>query len=262
MTQYTAPLRDMNFVLDELAGLADVAKLPGFEEAGPETVEAILDEAAKFASQVLAPINAEGDAVGCTWKDGEVTTPPGFKQAYGQFVAWGWNGLNCPHHFGGQGLPKLVASPVSEIVMSANLGLSLCPVLTSGAVRGGWQMFGASSISQRNRRISRRACGGTLGAPSRSRGADAHLPAEAFADTHSQRTVKTAAVAVSAWGRTPALYRVAGGLPSIGRVAAHIPGHQRPCIASLSARRETPPRHRSRALSAPAVGYPYRATDR
>ncbi len=89
MTQYTAPLRDMNFVLNELAGLAHVAKLPGFEDAGPETVEAILDEAAKFASQVLAPINAEGDAVGCTWKDGEVTTPPGFKQAYAQFVAGG-----------------------------------------------------------------------------------------------------------------------------------------------------------------------------
>ena len=134
MTQYTAPLRDMNFVLNELAGLARVAKLPGFEEAGAETVEAILEEAAKFASQVLAPINAEGDAVGCTWKDGEVTTPPGFKQAYAQFVAGGWNGLNSPQHFGGQGLPKLVASPVSEIVMSANLGFSLCPVLTSGAI--------------------------------------------------------------------------------------------------------------------------------
>ena len=85
MTQYTAPLRDMNFVLNELAGLAHVAKLPGFEEAGPETVEAILDEAARFASQVLAPINAEGDAVGCTWKDGEVTTLPGFR---GRTACW------------------------------------------------------------------------------------------------------------------------------------------------------------------------------
>ena len=152
MTQYTAPLRDMNFVLNELAGLAHVAKLPGFEEAGPETVEAILDEAAKFASQVLAPINAEGDAVGCTWKDGEVTTPPGFKQAYGQFVAGGWNGLNCPHHFGGQGLPKLVASPVSEIVMSANLGLSLCPVLTSGAIQA---LLLSGSESQKERYLHR-----------------------------------------------------------------------------------------------------------
>ena len=152
MTQYTAPLRDMNFVLNELAGLAHVAKLPGFEEAGPETVEAILDEAAKFASQVLAPINAEGDAVGCTWKDGEVTTPPGFKQAYAQFVAGGWNGLNCPHDFGGQGLPKLVASPVSEIVMSANLGFSLCPVLTSGAIQA---LLLSGSESQKERYLHR-----------------------------------------------------------------------------------------------------------
>ena len=134
MSQYTPPLRDMNFVLNELTGLAQVAELSGFDEAGPETVEAILEEAAKFASQVLAGINAEGDAIGCTWKDGEVTTPPGFKEAYAQFVAGGWNCLNSPPHFGGQGLPKLVASPVSEIVMSANLGFSLCPVLTSGAI--------------------------------------------------------------------------------------------------------------------------------
>ncbi len=152
MTQYTAPLRDMNFVLNELAGLAHVAKLPGFEDAGPETVEAILDEAAKFASQVLAPINAEGDAVGCTWKDGEVTTPPGFKQAYAQFVAGGWNGLNSPQHFGGQGLPKLVASPVSEIVMSANLGFSLCPVLTSGAIEA---LLLSGSDSQKERYLHR-----------------------------------------------------------------------------------------------------------
>ena len=152
MTQYTAPLRDMNFVLNELAGLAHVAKLPGFEEAGPETVEAILEEAAKFASQVLAPINAEGDAVGCTWKDGEVTTPPGFKQAYAQFVAGGWNGLNSPQHFGGQGLPKLVASPVSEIVMSANLGFSLCPVLTSGAIEA---LLLSGSDSQKERYLHR-----------------------------------------------------------------------------------------------------------
>ena len=152
MTQYTAPLRDMNFVLNELAGLAHVAKLPGFEEAGPDTVEAILEEAAKFASQVLAPLNAEGDAVGCIWKDGEVTTPPGFKEAYTQFVAGGWNGLNSPQRFGGQGLPKLVASPVSEIVMSANLGFSLCPVLTSGAIEA---LLLGGSESQKERYLHR-----------------------------------------------------------------------------------------------------------
>ncbi len=92
MSQYTAPLRDMNFVLNEIAGLAQVAGLPGFEEAGPDTAEAILEEAAKFASQVLAPMNADGDTVGCKWHDGNVTTPPGCKEAYAQFVAGGWNG--------------------------------------------------------------------------------------------------------------------------------------------------------------------------
>src|ERR1700739_3453547 len=100
MSQYVPPLRDMNFVVKALAGLAQVAALPGFEDAGPDTVEAVLDEAAKFASQVLAPINAEGDKVGCTWSDGQVTTPPGFKEAYTQFVAGGWNGLNSPQRFG------------------------------------------------------------------------------------------------------------------------------------------------------------------
>ena len=134
MSQYTAPLRDMKFVLNELAGLSQVADLPGFEEAGPETAEAILDEAAKFTSQVLAPLNKQGDSVGCTWNDGSVTTPPGFKEAYAQFVTGGWNGLAFPQEFGGQGLPRVVASPVMEMVMSANLGFSLCPLLTGGAI--------------------------------------------------------------------------------------------------------------------------------
>ena len=134
MSHYAAPLRDMKFVVTELAGLAHVATLPGFEDAGPDTAEAILDEAAKFASQVLAPINAEGDRLGCTWSDGEVTTPPGSKEAYAQFVAGGWNGLEFPPQYGGQGLPKLVSSPVKEMVMGANLAFSLCPLLTGGAI--------------------------------------------------------------------------------------------------------------------------------
>ncbi len=134
MSAYAPPLRDMSFVLNELAGLSQVAALPGYEEAGPDTAEAILDEAAKFASEVLAPLNASGDTAGCRWQDGEVTTPPGCKEAYAQFVAGGWNGLGFPQDFGGQGLPKLVASPVHEMVMSANLGFSLCPLLTGGAI--------------------------------------------------------------------------------------------------------------------------------
>ncbi|HZT54610.1 MAG TPA: acyl-CoA dehydrogenase, partial [Burkholderiaceae bacterium] len=111
-----------------------VAELPGYEEAGPDTAEAILDEAAKFASQVLAPMNREGDTVGCKWRDGEVTTPPGNKQAYAQYIAGGWTGLAFPQQYGGQGLPKLLATAVHDIEQSANLGFSLAPGLSRGAI--------------------------------------------------------------------------------------------------------------------------------
>ena len=92
MSDYAAPLKDMRFVLNELAGLGEVAKLPGYEEATPDTVDAILEEAAKFASEVLDPLNYSGDQEGSNWKDGAVTTPKGFKEAYQQFVEGGWNG--------------------------------------------------------------------------------------------------------------------------------------------------------------------------
>ncbi len=134
MSDYHAPLREMNFVINELADLASLARLPPFADANAQTVEAILDEAAKFASQVLAPINRQGDTVGCTWHDGEVTTPPGAKEAYQQFVLGGWNGLSAPAEHGGQQLPRLVAAAVTEMGMAANLGFSLCPMLTAGAV--------------------------------------------------------------------------------------------------------------------------------
>jgi alkylation response protein AidB-like acyl-CoA dehydrogenase len=134
MSEYTAPLRDMQFVLEHLAGLADVAKLPGCGEATPDVVEQILAENARFSSEVLAPLNWSGDQEGSQWKDGEVTTPKGFKEAYGQFVEAGWNALQFPEEFGGQGLPKLVATPVMEMWKSANLSFSLCPLLTTGAI--------------------------------------------------------------------------------------------------------------------------------
>jgi alkylation response protein AidB-like acyl-CoA dehydrogenase len=124
----------MRFVLNELAGLAEVAKLPGCEEATPDTVDAILEEAARFASGVLDPLNRSGDQEGSKWSDGEVRTPKGFRDAYRQFAEGGWNALPFEPDWGGQGLPKLVATPVDEMWTSANMSFSLCPLLTQGAV--------------------------------------------------------------------------------------------------------------------------------
>ena len=134
MSAYQAPLKDMRFVLNELAGLGEVAKLPGYEEATPDTVDAILEEASKFASEVLDPINFTGDQEGSVWKDGTVTTPKGFKQAYKQYVSGGWGALPFDAEQGGQGLPKLVATAVEEMLTSSNMSFSLCPLLTQGAI--------------------------------------------------------------------------------------------------------------------------------
>ncbi len=131
---YQAPLKDMRFVLNELAGLAEVAKLPGYQDATPDTVDAILEEASKFASEVLDPINYSGDQEGSKFADGEVRTPKGFRDAYRKFCEGGWNALPSEAQWGGQGLPKLVATPVQEMWKSANLSFSLCPMLTQGAI--------------------------------------------------------------------------------------------------------------------------------
>ena len=134
MSSYAAPLKDMRFVLNELAGLAEIARLPGFEDATPDTVDAILEEASKFSSEVLDPINYSGDKEGSVWSDGEVRTPKGFREAYRQFCAGGWNALPFEAQWGGQGLPKLVSTPVQEMWKSSNLSFSLCPLLTQGAI--------------------------------------------------------------------------------------------------------------------------------
>ncbi len=134
MSEYKAPVRDMRFVLNELAGLADVARLPGCEEVTAELVDQILEESARFSGEVLAPLNKPGDEEGSHWAEGKVTTPKGFREAYKAFVEGGWNALQFPPEFGGQGLPKLVATPVMEMWKSANLSFSLCPLLTTGAV--------------------------------------------------------------------------------------------------------------------------------
>ncbi|MCF8184442.1 MAG: acyl-CoA dehydrogenase N-terminal domain-containing protein, partial [Polynucleobacter sp.] len=134
MSSYTAPLKDMHFVLTELAGIDKVAAMPGYEEAAPDVVEAILDESAKFTSGVLAPLNASGDQEGAQWADKAVSMPKGFKEAYGQFVENGWNALSCNPAHGGQGLPKVVSAAVQEMWKSSNMAFSLCPLLTLGAI--------------------------------------------------------------------------------------------------------------------------------
>ena len=134
MSAYQAPLKDMRFVLNELAGLSEVAKLPGYADATPDTVDAILEEASKFASEVLDPINYSGDQEGSKWADGAVATPKGFKDAYRQFCEGGWNALPFDAQWGGQGMPRLVSTPVQEMWKSSNMSFSLCPLLTQGAI--------------------------------------------------------------------------------------------------------------------------------
>ncbi|MCZ8251970.1 MAG: acyl-CoA dehydrogenase [Hylemonella sp.] len=131
---YTAPLKDMLFNIKHLARIDEIAKLPGFEDAGYDTAQAVLEEAAKFNEQVVAPLNWDGDRNPSSWKDGRVTTTPGFKDAFRQFGEGGWQGLQHPADFGGQGLPKTIGAACIEMVNSANLSFALCPLLTDGAI--------------------------------------------------------------------------------------------------------------------------------
>ncbi len=134
MSSYVAPLKDMLFVINELAGLDAVSKLPGCEEVNAELVEAVLGEAAKFAQEVLEPLNRVGDQEGSTLANHVVTSPAGFKAAYQQFTAAGWNGLGGLSEYGGQGLPHIVSNPVQEMWNSSNMAFCLCPMLTSGVM--------------------------------------------------------------------------------------------------------------------------------
>jgi len=134
MAEYVAPIKDMQFVLKHLVGLDQVNTLPGWEEVTADVVDAILEEAGKLASEVLSPLNVTGDRTGAKWKDGNVTTPPGFKDAYWQYVNAGWGNIQSPAAYGGQGLPHLIATPVEEMWAAANLAFKLCPMLTQGAI--------------------------------------------------------------------------------------------------------------------------------
>ncbi|HET6600112.1 MAG TPA: acyl-CoA dehydrogenase family protein, partial [Burkholderiaceae bacterium] len=131
---YRAPIQDMLFCMKELAGLEEVATLPGFEDAGIETAQAVLEECARFNEGVVAPLNVEGDRNPSTFQSGVVTTTPGFAQAFRQFGEGGWQGLQHPAEFGGQGLPKTIGAACIEMLNSANLSFALCPLLTDGAI--------------------------------------------------------------------------------------------------------------------------------
>jgi butyryl-CoA dehydrogenase len=144
---YVAPVKDMLFVINELAGLAEVNALPGCEDATPETVEAVLEENAKFCGEVVAPLNVIGDREPSTWADGKVTTTKGFKEAFKAFGEAGWQGVQHPTEFGGQGLPKLVAAPCTEMLHASNLSFALCAMLSDGAIEA---LMTAGSETQKN----------------------------------------------------------------------------------------------------------------
>jgi 3-(methylthio)propanoyl-CoA dehydrogenase len=134
MAEYSAPLRDMKFVIKELVGLDQISELPGCEEATPDLIDAVFEEAGKFAAGALSPLNYSGDQQGCKLDDGVVTTAAGFKDAYREFITAGWTALGGNPQWGGQGLPHIVSGLVSEIWNGANMAFCLCPMLSTGVV--------------------------------------------------------------------------------------------------------------------------------
>ncbi|MDZ7842361.1 MAG: acyl-CoA dehydrogenase [Gammaproteobacteria bacterium] len=134
MSDYNAPIEDMKFVLRELADLDGVAGLAGYEEATPDLVNAVLEEAGKMARDVLAPLNRVGDSEASVLRDGQVVTPTGWKDAWNKFSENGWNSLGFSPDYGGQNLPWLVSTPVQEMWHASNMSFGLCPLLTQGAI--------------------------------------------------------------------------------------------------------------------------------
>jgi alkylation response protein AidB-like acyl-CoA dehydrogenase len=131
---YVAPIKDMLFNIRHLANIDQIAQIPGFEEAGFETAQAVLEECAKLNEGVIAPLNWDGDKNPSSLKDGVVTTTPGFKEAFRQYAEGGWQGLQHPVDFGGQGLPKTIGAACGEMLNSANMSFALCPLLSDGAI--------------------------------------------------------------------------------------------------------------------------------
>jgi 3-(methylthio)propanoyl-CoA dehydrogenase len=172
---YRAPTTDMLFVMKELAGLEAVARMPGFEEAGLDTAQAVLDECARFNENVVAPLDRAGDTDPSSWHDGVVRTTPGFKAAFKQFAEAGWQGLQHPTQFGGQGLPKIIGAACGEMLNSANLSFALCPLLTDGAIEA---LLTAGSPEQQQQFIPRMIAGdwtGTMNLTEPQAGSDLSL---------------------------------------------------------------------------------------
>jgi len=172
---YVAPVKDMLFSMKELADLEAVARLPGFEEAGLDTAQAVLEECARFSQEVLAPLNREGDVRPSSWQGGVVTTTAGFKEAFRQFGEGGWQGLQHPPEFGGQGLPKTIGAAAIEMINSANLSFALCPLLTDGAIEA---LLTAGSREQQQRFIPKMLAGewtGTMNLTEPQAGSDLAL---------------------------------------------------------------------------------------
>ena len=157
---YRAPVKDMLFCMTELARLDEVARLPGFGDFGADTAQAVLEECAKFNEGVVAPLNVDGDVHPSTLKDGVVTTTAGFKEAFRQFGEGGWQGLQHPAAYGGQGLPKTIGAACIEMLNSANLSFALCPLLTDGAIEA---LLTAGSEAQKSTFIPRMTDGGWTG---------------------------------------------------------------------------------------------------
>ncbi|MEY4481564.1 MAG: hypothetical protein RIQ84_726 [Pseudomonadota bacterium] len=153
---YVAPVKEMLFVLQDIAGVDKIAEIPCFEDYGYDTAAAVLEESAKFCGEVLAPLNWEGDKNPSFWKNGDVHTTPGFKEAFKQFGEAGWQGVIHPTEYGGQGFPKVIATACAEMLHAANMSFALCPMLTDGAIEA---LLTAASPELKDRYITKMVAG-------------------------------------------------------------------------------------------------------